>query len=204
MQDLREVVMDVIRLQATLAPGSPRDNAMSRRQLHRRARLTESGSAVHTTLLYFEYHQDGLHFVEEGEAREYLAMWQAKTWGDLRQTAPALYASAKEQFQWWNEGLDVDDALSMPGDRETFEISQVPGASDGDWPRFPPFSMLDWMPERVVRQFGTTVTSVLNGPMVRFACEHQSSIVDELEAAGYRCVRADALADTLYGSAATG
>lgn len=154
---------------------------MSKRQLQRGTRLTETGRAVHTTLLYFEYLQDELHFVEEGEARDYLAMWQAKTWGDLRRTAPALYASAMEQF---------DDACPRPGDDEVFEILEVPGASDADWPRFPPFSMLDWMPKRVVRRYSTTVMSVLNGPMLQLSCEDEAGIVAELEAVGYRTHRA--------------
>jgi len=172
---------------------------MSKRQLRQTLRPTETGRAVHTTVLYFRYHQDGFHFIQEGEARDYLAMWQARTWGDLRRTAPVLYASAMKQYDGWNEGRDGADAFPRPGDDETFDISDIPGASDGDWPRFPPFSMLDWTPTAVRTRFGIIVSSVLNGPMLRIPVDREAAIVASLESEGFLCVRDDALARRIYG-----
>jgi len=171
---------------------------MSKRSLRQTTRFTETGRAAHTTLLYFVFN-DELHFVEVTEAKDYLAMWQAKTWGEFRRAAPRLRATALAQYEARNEGVEEDDAVPLPADDDAFDIPEIPGASDGDWPRFPPFSILDWMPNAVRTRFGVMVSSVLNGPMLRLPAEREAAIVQHLEAAGYLCLRDDALADTLYG-----
>jgi len=149
------------------------------------------------TLRYFTFN-DELYFLRDDEAREFVAMHKAATWADLRAGAPALHASALAQFEQWNGWVDEGDRIPVPADDAPFDICDVPGAEDGDWPLYPPFAMLQWMPPRIIKSYGEVVQSVLNGPMLRIGEEQESAVVAALEANGYLCVRDEELSDQLW------
>lgn len=163
----------------------------------KKASRTETGRAAHTTLRYFPFN-DELYFLRDDEARQFVAMHAAKTWAEFRTGAPTLHAEALERFEHWNEGLHEDDASRVPGDDEPFDLCAIPGVEDGDWPLYPPFAMLQWMPTRIIRAHGEIVQSVLNGPMLRIGEEQEQQVVAALEAEGYVCMRDEEIADRMW------
>jgi hypothetical protein len=155
-------------------------------------RRTDTGRAAHTTLRYFPFN-DELYFMRDDEAREFVAMHNAAKWGDFRRGAPGLYASALARFEGCDDELDERGLPLVTADDHPFDMCDVPGFEDGDWPLYPAFSALRWMPSHIIEACGEVVESVLNGPMLCIWKDREAEIVAALEAEGYLCVRDEEL-----------
>lgn len=66
----------------------------------------------------------------------------------------AEYATVLENLELDNDEVDLDEA---------FDPEEVPGHADGDYPTWLASRALDWFPEEVAAQFGSTGASILNG-----------------------------------------
>ncbi|MBY6687229.1 hypothetical protein HQ305_16845 [Rhodococcus sp. BP-149] len=120
---------------------------------------------------------------------------------DLAQRLSAL----RSEFANWGEAraaLDKDslDEISsrfsayevdQPDDETRFELDDIPGHVDGDWPEWPAKLMLVQVPKSVVDRFGRVEDSVLNGQFLMLQPESEAAIVAELQAHGWVCLRDD-------------
>ena len=162
-----------------------------------------------TRLVYGEV-QDGLVFIDEEEARDlrqlHRALGRAKTWGEFKAQAPShWYEDAverlKEQFldELYYEDEESNSTeeptFEEPAAEKRFDVEEIPGHVDGEWPGFPHVSMGSWLPGEVEDSFGSMTHSW--GPdqssWVVLAPDKEDQIVSAMRRHGYDCVRDDDL-----------
>lgn len=101
----------------------------------------------------------------------------------------------------WHEIVEsIEDAgFELPKDTDTYDLDDVPGYQDGDWPEWPDQLMLSWLPKQVISDFGTVEDSTLNGEYLRLDPSNEGAIVAALSAGGWTCVRDDKLVPDASG-----
>lgn len=151
-----------------------------------------------TRLVYGDV-QDGLVFIDEGEAHDLVqlhrALGRARTWGEFRAQAPShWYEDAVERLRdrMLDETEDDEyDSHEEPTVEKKFEAEEIPGHVDGDWPGFPHVSMGSWVPDEVQDRFGSMTHSWGLDAIywIVLAPEHEEEIVSAMQRHGYDCVR---------------
>lgn len=131
----------------------------------------------------------GAVFADRGVAEDVAQVWAAlrgsETWGEFKAAMPpAEYANVLENLELANEEVDLDEA---------FDPEEVPGYADGDYPAWLASRALDWFPEEVVAQFGSTGASILNGDALELPAERADEIAEALRQArpGWTVTRTD-------------
>lgn len=158
--------------------------------------------APRTQLVYGDV-QDGLVFIDEGEAHDLVqlhrALGRARTWGEFKAQAPShWYDSAvehlKEQLLDEIEN-DEDDVYEEPAAEQKFDAAEIPGHMDGEWPGFPHVSMGSWVPEEVQDRFGSMTHSWGLDAIywTVLTPDKEEQIVSAMQRHGYDCVRDDEL-----------
>jgi hypothetical protein len=89
------------------------------------------------------------------------------------------------------------DEADPPPDDEPFESSQIPAHVDGDWPRWPPYDMIDWFPIDIAEEYGSVVDTTFNGPYLAIDAAVADAVAERLRRLGVRCQRDDALTSTM-------
>ena len=156
--------------------------------------------APHTRLVYSEI-QDGLVFIDEGEAHDLVqlhrALGKARTWGEFKAQAPShWYEDAVERLkeQMLDEMEDArDDDYEEPAAEKGFDAEDIPGHADGDWPDWPQGNMERWVPDEVQDRFGSMKPTAISGDFLQLSPEHEDEIVSAMQRHGYDCVRDDDL-----------
>jgi hypothetical protein len=136
---------------------------------------------------------DALVFIDRDLAQE-LALLRTGigTWGQARELLPPRrWQDIVERLEGWEK--------EPPASAEPFDLSQIPGYDDGDWPEWPAQLMLDWMPPELIARFGRSTASVLNGDFLDIAAQHEAALVTVLEGAGWTCIKDNALVRTASG-----
>ncbi|AYA23168.1 hypothetical protein C6369_000250 [Rhodococcus rhodochrous] len=136
---------------------------------------------------------DKLVFIDPEQARELALLWAGfDTWGQARAALSATrWQEIVERFEGWEQ--------DPPAPEEPFDLSQVPGNADGDWPEWPAQQMLDWMPPELIARYGRSTASVLNGDFLDIDPQHEAALVAALEEMGWSCRRNDALVSSASG-----
>lgn len=136
---------------------------------------------------------NGLVFVERAKAEEQKGFNEARTWGELRGSAPQLYQRALDQR------FDPDtDEEAIHADHEVFDPMTLNGFVDGDFLDFPEQLMLDFVPEAVQSRFGEIHESVFNGPMLVLDAGQESAIVAAMAREGITCEKNEGLVSEFY------
>ncbi len=158
--------------------------------------------ASRTRLVYGEI-QDGLVFIDEGEAHDLVqlhrALGKARTWGEFKAQAPShWYEDAVERLkeQLLDEIEDEkNDAYEEPGAEQRFDAADIPGHVDGEWPGFAHVSMGNWVPDEVQDEFGSMTHSWSLDAIywIVLAPDKEDQIVSAMQRYGYDCVRDDDL-----------
>lgn len=155
-----------------------------------------------TRLVYGEV-QDGLVFIDEGEAHDLVqlhrALGMARTWGEFKAQAPShWYEDAVERLK--EQMLDdieddEDEAYEEPVPEQRFDAEEIPGHADGEWPSFPHVFMGDWVPDEVQDRFGRMTHSWgLDATYwIEFPPDKEDQIVSAMQGHGYDLVRDDDL-----------
>lgn len=112
------------------------------------------------------------------------------TWGDLRRKAPSFVQEEIEP-RFWNPD-------SIPGDNEPLDAMRVPGAEEGDWP-WPAADMIDWLAKDIQQEFGTEISTTLNGEYLQIDPERLDDLVAALQSRGYNCRRDDTTMNVISG-----
>lgn len=136
---------------------------------------------------------DALVFVDRDLAEELVLLRTGiDTWGQARELLPP---------RRWQEIVELLDGRERepPAPEEPFDLSQMPGHDDGDWPEWPAQLMLDWMPPELIARFGRSVASVLNGDFLDIDPRHEDALVAALEGAGWTCIKDNVLVRTAGG-----
>ncbi len=121
----------------------------------------------------------GAVFAERTAAEEVAQVWAAlrdsQTWGEFKAAMPPVeYATVLEDLELEGDEVDLDEA---------FDPEEVPGHADGDYPTWLASRALDWFPEEVAAQFGSTGASVLNGDGLELPAEQADKIAEALRLA---------------------
>lgn len=121
----------------------------------------------------------------------------------LLRTGVATWGAARSALKSsrWEEIVEkyADFEIDMPSDDEAFDLDDVPGFVDGDWPEWPAQLMLTLVPSSIAEKYGKRVDSVLNGQFLEFDAADVEKIVAEMTAAGFTCVRNDGLVAAASG-----
>ncbi|HEY0971322.1 MAG TPA: hypothetical protein VGE02_10195 [Gemmatimonadales bacterium] len=120
----------------------------------------------------------------------YVALYQSRTWGELRQRVPK-FAQREVEARFG----DPDD---VPGDEAMLDLDRIPGVLDGDWP-WPAKEMLRWMPDELRGEFGSVTGTTLNGNYLHIEPDQLEVLTAALEARGYTVRRDDEWMNTISG-----
>jgi hypothetical protein len=125
--------------------------------------------------------QDSLVFADREQATEIAAFWTAKTWGELRVSAPKLYRDALRRW--------IDEGTQRPKASEPLLHADVPGVQDGDFPQWLLQEMLRLLPEDVARRFAMHTFSFASGEALTISPAREAEALRAMRALGYRCVK---------------
>ena len=141
---------------------------MAKKTRRNGAAATEATAA---RALYFREasfgHDPALVFASAGVAEEvdriHRAIEESRTWGEFRRRMPAaayadLYA---DYFNDDPELLEEDPDAVPPADDEPFSSDRVPGYCDGDYPLWIASVQERFLPEDLLRAYGTREVSIL-------------------------------------------
>ena len=120
-----------------------------------------------------------LVFAVRERALENAAFWEAKTWGELRTTAPGLYAQIVDGMDW------AEDELNPPSDEAPFDGGELAATRD-DLPHFLAQEMLSFVPETIQQEFGAMASTALDGEILTFWTGDEE-VVAAMKAAGFTC-----------------
>lgn len=134
-----------------------------------------------------------LVFVDRDRARELARIWAGfDTWDRAR---TELSAPRRREILELFAGAHI----APPAPNAPFDRNLIPGHIDGDWPEWPAEQMLDWMPPELIARFGRSGTDDPAGAFLEFAPVHESALSAAFEAAGWACVKDDALVNAASG-----
>jgi hypothetical protein len=158
-----------------------------------RPTITKSGRSPSPKKLVFGLLDKGndesnLVFIQEKEATRLAQVHDAirtsKTWGTFCRKMPA------SDLKYVTDNL-LENGESLPGKRDRFDgccdSSLPPSYFDGDWPDWPEQTMLHFMPPAIVKKYGQTPCSVLNGFYLVLKMSNADEILTALERKGFRC-----------------
>src|SRR5262245_41673282 len=165
------------------------------RASHRNRKPTQKRRPAGRSQLFYGVLDGGagpsLVFMKPNEARRlstlHAALASSTTWGEFRSRIPAREYAAILQM-WELDSVPPTDAFS--------------GADligDGDYPGWPEQMMLDWVPDAIQKKYGSVTDSVHNGLFLHLEPALERDIVAAFAAAGYRCIRKDALVQLASG-----
>lgn len=121
----------------------------------------------------------------------------------MLRTGVATWGEAKARLNptRWKQiiGKLADAEIAVPENDQLFELDDIPGHLDGDWPEWPAQLMLTLVPSSIAEKYGKKVDSVLNGQFLEFEAADVEKIVAEMTAAGFTCVRNDSLVAAASG-----
>lgn len=121
----------------------------------------------------------------------------------LLRTGIATWGAARNDLKSsrWEEIVEkyADFEIDIPSDDEAFDLDDIPGFADGDWPEWPAQLMLEFVPGSIAEKYGRKVDSVLNGQFLEFDAADEEVIVAEMNAAGFTCTRNDSIVATASG-----
>jgi hypothetical protein len=145
------------------------------------------------TLWYRQAPGNGdLVFAEPGTA-QYIdtinCALRASTWGEFRKLMPEeeYEEIVSSQYEY------IGEPELVPSNEDTFDSAIVPGYHDGDYPPWLQKDMEDVLPENIAKEYGTIVSTVLNGNYLSLPTEYEHQIVDSLKKQGYIVKRRDDL-----------
>lgn len=151
-------------------------------------------------------------------ARVHYAIQSSATWGEFKANLPTeewqdilsslAYPTLAEYRE--EEGFETDEAAlesykslplgdRMPVDSDKFLSEWLPGFTDGDWPEWPAQQAQNWVPREIQQRFGSSVSSVLNGPFLTLDPSRANEIVAAMQELGYVCERDDRLVRSASG-----
>lgn len=78
-----------------------------------------------------------------------------------------------------------------PNDDDAFDMYQIDGAGDGDYPLWLAASMHAWIPSHLLLKFGRQTASTLNGDHWDIDEANAEAIADELRSLGYTVEKSD-------------
>jgi hypothetical protein len=152
--------------------------------------------SVQSQVLYFREapHLPALIFATPERAefidRLHRAIGESKTWGEFRSRLPlgeyqSLYADVYTSDP---EVVERDADAREPRNDEQFSCDYVPGFSDGDYPPWLATEQHRFLPEDVLKAFGTRETSPINGLFWSINAEKLEEVLGALRARGYEVV----------------
>jgi hypothetical protein len=112
--------------------------------------------------------------------RIYAAIRDSKTWGEFRAAMP------RDEYSEIIRRRFDDEGEPRPRSRDRFEPEAVPGYFDGDYPRWIQACMDSSLPEDVIRDFGRSSSTRLNGEYLELAPCDRLAINRRLRRHGYR------------------
>jgi hypothetical protein len=131
-------------------------------------------------------HNGGLVFAPEelalGNANLHRALSRARTWGEFRMMVPRAEYSAIVQRSFDNCGE------RRPRSSDRFSAEQVAGWSDGDYPEWLQQNMDIYLPDAVLRRYGKSEGTMLNGKFWMIPPESGPSMIRELNALGFKVI----------------
>lgn len=111
--------------------------------------------------------------------RIHRAIEKSRTWGGFRRLMPPddYEALMRSQFD--------DDGEPRPCASDKFSAECVHGYADGDYPTWLQPQMAQWIPEELLRKYGSWELTTLNGPYWAIPGSNTPQLVDELRKIGY-------------------
>ncbi|SIM87046.1 hypothetical protein [Micromonospora cremea] len=125
------------------------------------------------------------------EAREIATIASAATWGEARRVAT--------RYTWNPVGPEYHDPDEGPADDEPFDITEVGGVKDGDWPPMVTTRALTLLPKDLQAAFSDPTETALNGYYLEIPLRHESDLVAQLREHGFEISRDDDLINLLDG-----
>ena len=125
---------------------------------------------------------DGVVFTTPARARYVDSLFDAlgsKTWGEFRRRIPAE--------EWKGIASKLEE---IPGKDEPFDVADVPGFCDGDWPPWVQKEILRVLPPPLVKRYAEAVMSCINGVYFHIKQEDLPALLAELERRGICAVHA--------------
>jgi len=111
----------------------------------------------------------------------------ARTWGEFRKLMPEdeYQEIVARQYEYSGEPELV------PADEDEFDSAIVPGYHDGDYPPWLQQDMESVLPDDIVKEYGTIVSTMLNGNYLSIPPECEQQVVAALKKHGYIVERKD-------------
>jgi len=111
------------------------------------------------------------------------ALWDSKTWAEFRRVMPR-----KEYSRLLRELFDENDE-PRPRGSDAFDVSQIPGAEESDYPGWLLQEMLHGvLPNDILEKYGQYSESFVSGPCVSIRPEDLDEVNAELERRGYELI----------------
>ena len=114
---------------------------------------------------------------------------RASTWGEFRKLMPEdqYEEIVSSQYEY------IGEPELVPSDEYAFDSAIVPGYHDGDYPPWLQKDMESVLPDDIAEEYGTIVSTMLNGNYLSLPSEYEHQIVDSLKRQGYVVKRRDDL-----------
>ena len=114
---------------------------------------------------------------------------RASTWGEFRKLMPEeeYEEIVMSQYEY------IGEPELVPADEDEFDSGIVPGYDEGDYPPWLQKDMEDVLPENIAKEYGTIVSTTLNGNYLSLPTEYEHQIVESLKKQGYVVERRDDL-----------
>lgn len=142
--------------------------------------------------LFYRVHpwNGGVVFADEERAKFisliYEALRTARTWGEFKQLMPVKeYQKIRRQFDEQGE--------PRPRLDEDFSSEYVAGVPDGDYPPWLQAEMERIIPRDILRQFGKSETTHLNGPYWHIPEAQIEPMATALRKRGFKVIKAEHL-----------
>ncbi len=112
------------------------------------------------------------------------------TWGEVRAAMNETVSldPVEGEDRWWDEPDDLS-----PRDSDAFDVDDVPGYVDGDYPGNPRSWMEGWVPKSIANRFGEIQTTNFNGDFLYFQGGDVEVIASALAELGFVLERNDDL-----------
>jgi len=102
---------------------------------------------------------DSLVFIPKRKADKLAHLWSvlqsAKTWGELRVKLPRTTVREIREMYMGGETQRTGVLESAP-----FDWGEIGAIWGGFWPEWPQQTMLDFMPEEIIKEFGTSCSTI--------------------------------------------